>query len=61
MKSHRASRELGYLRKWLPIALLIEAISGVGSIFFYEAINLTSTFLLGGVTGFFAPSPIGEG
>jgi chloride channel protein, CIC family len=61
VKSPRASRELGYLRKWVPIALLIGTISGVGSILFYEAINLTSTFLLGGVTGFFAPSAIGEG
>jgi CIC family chloride channel protein len=61
VKSPRASRELGYLRKWVPIALLIGTISGVGSILFYEAINLTSTFLLGGVTGFFAPSPVGEG
>ena len=61
MKSPRASRELSYLRKWVPIALLIGTISGVGSILFYEAINLTSTYLLGGVTGFFAPSPIGEG
>ena len=61
MKSPRASRELSYLRKWVPIAILIGTISGVGSILFYEAINLTSTYLLGGVTGFFAPSPIGEG
>ena len=61
MKSPRASRELSYLRKWVPIAILIGTISGVGSILFYEAINLTSTYLLGGVAGFFAPSPIGEG
>jgi CIC family chloride channel protein len=61
VKSPRASRELSYLRKWVPIAILIGTISGVGSILFYEAINLTSTYLLGGVTGFFAPSSIGEG
>jgi chloride channel protein, CIC family len=61
VKSPRASRELGYLRKWVPLALLIGAVSGAGSILFYEAISLTSTVLLGGVTGFFAPSPIGEG
>jgi CIC family chloride channel protein len=61
VKSPRASRELSYLRKWVPIAILIGTISGVGSILFYEAINLTSTYLLGGATGFFAPSPIGEG
>ena len=61
MKPPRASRELSYLRKWVPIALLIGAVSGVGSILFYEAISLTSTILLGGVTGFFPPSPVGEG
>jgi CIC family chloride channel protein len=61
VKSPKASRELSYLRKWVPIAILIGTISGVGSILFYEAINLTSTYLLGGVTGFFAPSSIGEG
>jgi CIC family chloride channel protein len=61
VKSPRASNELSYLRKWVPIALLIGAVSGVGSILFYEAISLTSTILLGGVTGFFPPSPVGEG
>lgn len=61
MKPHSASSEFGYLRKWVPIALLIGAVSGVGSIFFYEAIRLSSTFLLGDVTGFFAPSSVGEG
>ncbi len=61
VKSPRASRELGYLRKWVPIALLIGIVSGVGSIVFYEAIRFVSTELLGGVAGFFAPSPVGEG
>jgi CIC family chloride channel protein len=61
VKSPRTSRELGYLRKWLPIALLIGIVSGVGSIVFYEAIRLASTVLLGDVAGFFAPSPVGEG
>ena len=61
MKSPSASREFGYLRKWVPIAVLIGVVSGVGSIVFYEAIRLASAVLLGGVTGFFAPSPLGEG
>ena len=61
MKSPRAFHEFDYLRKWVPIALLIGAVSGVGSILFYEAIRLSSTFLLGDVGGFFPPSPIGEG
>ena len=40
---------------------MIGTISGIGSILFYEAINLSSTYLLGNVGGFFPPSPIGEG
>ena len=55
MKSPGASREFGYLRKWVPIAVLIGVVSGVGSIVFYEAIRFVSSVLLGGVTGFFAP------
>ena len=61
MKSPGSSREFSYLRKWVPIALLIGAVSGIGSILFYEAIKLSSTYLLGDVGGFFPPSPIGEG
>ena len=61
MKSPSSSQEFSYLRKWVPIAILIGLISGVGSIVFYEAIRLVSTVLLGGVAGFFAPSPVGEG
>ena len=61
LKSPRASSEFGYLRKWVPIALLIGLVSGVGSIVFYEAIRLSSTYLLGDVGGFFPPSPVGEG
>ena len=36
-------------------------VSGIGSILFYEAIKLSSTYLLGDVGGFFPPSPLGEG
>ncbi len=61
MKSPGSSREFSYLRKWVPIALLIGAVSGVGSILFYEAIRSSSIFLLGDVGGFFPPSPAGEG
>jgi hypothetical protein len=45
VKSSNASREFGYLRKWIPIALLIGTISGFGAILFYEAIRFTSTLL----------------
>jgi hypothetical protein len=52
VKSPRASSELGYLRKWVPIAILIGTICGLGSIVFYEAIRLASTVLLGDVAVF---------
>ena len=61
MKSPSGSREFGYLQKWVPIAILIGIVSGVGSIVFYESIRFVSSVLLGGVTGYFAPQPIGEG
>jgi CIC family chloride channel protein len=61
VKSPGASREFSYLRKWVPIAILIGTICGLGSIVFYEAIRLVSTVLLGDVAGFFAPTPAGEG
>ena len=61
VKSPSASREFGYLRKWVPIAILIGVVCGVGSIVFYEAIRLASTVLIGGVEGLFAPTPAGEG
>ncbi len=40
---------------------MIGTISGVGSLLFYEAISLSSTYLLGDFGGFFPPSPAGEG
>ena len=61
MKLRIASSEFSYLRKWVPIALLIGTVCGVGSIFFSEAIRLSSSFLLGDITGFVAPSSLGEG
>ncbi|HVP92788.1 MAG TPA: chloride channel protein [Acidobacteriota bacterium] len=60
-KSTLASHELGYLRKWVPIAVLIGTVCGVGSLVFYQAINLTSMILLGQIAGYFPPSPSGEG
>ncbi len=62
MKSPTSSSEFGYyFRKWVPIAISIGVICGVGSIIFYEAIKLASTVLLGDVAGYFAPTPAGEG
>ncbi|HEX6511350.1 MAG TPA: chloride channel protein [Chloroflexota bacterium] len=49
------------LRKWLPIALLIGTVAGVGAIVFYEAIALCTQLFLGGLAGYAPPSPVGEG
>jgi CIC family chloride channel protein len=49
------------LRKWLPIAVLIGVVAGVGAIVFYEAIALCSQFFLGTLAGYVPPSPVGEG
>lgn len=55
------SQELGYLRKWVPIAILIGVVSGLGALLFYEAISISTTVLLGQVAGYFPPAPAGEG
>jgi CIC family chloride channel protein len=55
------SPEFTYLRKWIPIAVLIGTISGLGSLLFFEAINLSNATLLGEIAGYFPPTPSGEG
>jgi len=49
------------LRKWLPIALLIGVVAGVGAILFFAAIQWATQFFLGYVVGYLPPSPTGEG
>ena len=56
-----ASREFAYLRKWVPIAILIGIIAGLGSIVFYESINIMTNVLLGQFGGYIPPAPAGEG
>jgi CIC family chloride channel protein len=60
-KFPRLPSEVSYLRKWVPIAVLIGIISGFGSIIFFQALNLGSTLLLGQVAGYFPPAAAGEG
>jgi CIC family chloride channel protein len=55
------SRELGYLQKWVPIAVLIGVISGLGALVFYYAINLSTSVLLTDIAGYIPPAPAGEG
>ncbi len=60
-KSAPFSGELQYLRKWIPIAILIGVVSGIGAIIFDAAIQYFNTLLLGNIVGYNAPTPIGEG
>jgi chloride channel protein, CIC family len=50
-----------YLAKWTFVGVLIGAIAGLGAILFYVMIQVVTTYLLGGVAGFYPPSPAGEG
>ena len=60
-KSIPFSGEIQYLRKWLPIAIIIGIISGLGALLFDQAISFFNGILLGNIAGFVPPTPIGEG
>ncbi len=60
-KSIIFSGEIRYLRKWIPIAVLIGVVSGVGAIVFDQAISFVSGIMLGGIAGYHPPTPFGEG
>jgi CIC family chloride channel protein len=49
-----------FLGKWFIIASLIGLVSGIGAVLFYYLIQLTTGYILGGITGFIPPSPAGE-
>ena len=51
----------GYLAKWVVVGVLIGIIAGVGALGFYIAIQVVSTLMLGGITGYYPPNPAGEG
>jgi len=63
MKGKRGSLpgEFEYLRKWVPIAVLIGIVSGVGALVFYEALAGLTYVMLGLGAGFFPPGAAGEG
>ena len=50
-----------YLLKWLLISASIGIVAGFGALAFYEAIRLTTDFLLGRLVGYLPPDPAGEG
>ena len=53
--------DVGYLRKWLTIAILIGLVAGVASILFYMAIEGVTWLALGQGAGYFPPAAGGEG
>jgi chloride channel protein, CIC family len=53
--------DIGYLRKWLTIGILIGIVAGFGSILFYLLIQGASQLLLGNLAGYTTPVPGGEG
>jgi chloride channel protein, CIC family len=53
--------DLPAMRKWLFVAVLIGAVSGVSAIVFYTALDWVGRVLLGGIAGYYAPAPGGEG
>lgn len=50
-----------YLLKWVVISTLIGIVAGLGAIAFYAAIHLATGLFLGGLVGYHAPDPAGEG
>jgi CIC family chloride channel protein len=50
-----------YLLKWLQISAAIGLVAGFGALAFFEAIRLTTNFLLGTLVGYLPPDPAGEG
>ena len=49
-----------YVGKWVITGLLIGIVAGIGAIIFYALIQLVTNVLLGGITGFYAPTAAGE-
>jgi CIC family chloride channel protein len=49
-----------YVGKWVITGLLIGVVAGVGSIIFYALIQLVTSVMLGGITGFYPPTAAGE-
>jgi CIC family chloride channel protein len=46
-----------YLAKWATIGLFIGIVAGVGATAFYFLIQFETNSMLGGITGFFPPTP----
>ena len=49
-----------HLSKWTVIGILIGIVAGLGATGFYLGIEIVTQFMLGGITGFYLPNPVGE-
>ena len=54
-------RAADHLRKWIVLGSVIGAISGLGAVTFYLALEFATRLLLGGIAGFVPATPAGEG
>ncbi len=54
-------RNAGYVHKWIILGALIGVVAGFGAVVFYEALQLGTHWLLGGLTGYHPPGTVGEG
>ncbi|MEP7361419.1 MAG: chloride channel protein, partial [Chloroflexota bacterium] len=57
----RRLRAANYLRKWVVLGALIGAISGLGAVVFFVALELATRLLLGTLAGYTPGTPAGEG
>jgi CIC family chloride channel protein len=61
ISSHIDMSYVGYLRKWIIIAVLVGVIAGVASIIFYLTVDWATWLFLGKLAGYAPPLPWGEG
>jgi H+/Cl- antiporter ClcA/CBS domain-containing protein len=57
----RRLRAANYLRKWVVLGALIGAISGLGAVLFFVALEAATRLLLGAIAGYAPATPAGEG
>lgn len=52
--------ELKQVQRWTLFSIVIGIVSGFGAILFYLGLSLFSNYILGGIGGYYPPSPGGE-
>ena len=52
--------ELKQVQRWTLFSILIGIVSGFGAILFYLGLDIVSNYALGGIGGYYPPSPGGE-